>query len=59
MQRDVLGFWVAHGPDQEYGGFHGALDQQVVVPPHAPGSPVLHILQTLMHSLGCMAHGLS
>jgi mannose/cellobiose epimerase-like protein (N-acyl-D-glucosamine 2-epimerase family) len=29
LQRDVLGFWLFHGPDQEYGGFHGALDRQV------------------------------
>jgi cellobiose epimerase len=27
LQEDAVAFWLAHAPDRDYGGFHGALDE--------------------------------
>ena len=26
---DIIAFWSSHGPDWQYGGFHGMLDRRV------------------------------
>ena len=43
MRRNVFQFWLQHGPDQQYGGFHGTLDRQ--------GSPISPTNKTLVQQV--------
>ena len=41
LERNILGFWLAHGPDIESGGFYGHLDREGKPDPAAAKSLVL------------------
>ncbi|WP_311182440.1 AGE family epimerase/isomerase [Hymenobacter volaticus] len=38
----ILSYWSTHTLDEEYGGFHGKIDSNNCVIPHAPKGSVLH-----------------
>lgn len=42
LRENILGFWLAHGPDRERGGFFGATDRKGTPDPLAPRSLVVN-----------------
>jgi len=40
LRNGILAFWLDHGPDKQYGGFHGGLDRQGKPDPQAAKSLV-------------------
>jgi mannobiose 2-epimerase len=40
--HDILAYWMKYSPDDENGGFHGRIDHQNNVYPHAPKGSVLN-----------------
>lgn len=43
MRKSLFQFWLQHGPDEQYGGFHGTVDRQ--------GSPISPTNKTLVQQV--------
>ncbi len=42
MRQDILPFWMSHAPDEEYGGFVGAIENDLTVRAAAPKGVILN-----------------
>jgi mannobiose 2-epimerase len=42
LRQDILPFWMKHAPDQQHGGFAGAIENDLTVRPTAPKGVVLN-----------------